>query len=108
MTLMNNRSEPARQQRQAAHILAQFLREHPDLPAIDWTISQHGLHAHLYLCDVDPYDDRDAFTAWSAALGLTHGPDRGPGLGLPGANDMHAYRLIDGVLVILTATIQPF
>jgi hypothetical protein len=108
MTLMNNRSEPARRQRQAAHILAQLLREHPDLPAIDWTVSQHGLHAHLYLCDVDPYDDRDAFTTWSAALGLTHGPDRGPGLGLPGANDMHAYRLIDGVLVILTATIQPF
>jgi hypothetical protein len=104
MTLMNNRSEPARRQRQAAHLLAQILREQPDLPTIDWTVSQHGLHAHLYLCDVDPYDERQAFTAWTTALGL----NPGPGQSLPGVNDLHAHRLIDGVLVILTATIHPF
>lgn len=103
-----SRPDPARRQRQAAHILTQLLREHPDLPAIDWTVSQHGLHAHFYLCDVDPCDDRTAFTAWTAALGLTHGPDRGPGRDLPGGNDMHAHRLIDDVLVILTATFHPF
>jgi hypothetical protein len=105
---MTNRSEPARRQRQAAHTLAQLLREHPDLPAIDWTVSQHGLHAHFYLCDVDPYDDRESFTAWTAALGLTHGPGPARGRGLTGASDMHAYRLIDGVLVILTATVHPY
>lgn len=103
-----SRPDPARRQCQSAHLLAQFLREHPDLPAIDWTVSQHGLHAHFYLCGVDPYDEGEAFTAWTTALGLTHGPDRGPGRRLPGANDMHAHRLIDDVLVILTATIHPF
>jgi hypothetical protein len=106
--MMSNQPEPARRQRLAAHLLAQFLREHPDLPAIDWAVSQHGLHAHFYLCDVDPYDDREAFTAWTTVLSLAHGPDRGPGWGPPGANDIHAYRFIDGVLVILTATIHPF
>ncbi|HET9875202.1 MAG TPA: hypothetical protein VFQ37_05480 [Mycobacterium sp.] len=100
---MSNRSEPARRQRQAAHLLAQLLREHPDLPTVDWTVSQHGLHAHLYLCDVDPYDQRDALATWITALGLTSGRR-----GIPGVNDMHAHRLIDGVLVILTATIHPF
>jgi hypothetical protein len=103
-----SRPDPARRQRQAAHLLAQFLREHPDLPAIDWTVSQHGLHAHFYLCDVDPYDEREALATWTTALGLTHGLDRGPGRGLPRASDMHAYRLIDDVLVILTATAHPF
>ena len=101
---MNNRSEPARRQRQAAHLLAQLLREHPDLPTVDWTVSQHGLHAHLYLCDVDPYDQRDALATWTTALALT--PEPTPGL--PGVNDINAHRFIDGVLVILTATIHPF
>jgi hypothetical protein len=101
---MNHRSEPAQRQRQAAHLLVQILREHPDLPTIDWTVSQHGLHAHLYLCDVDPNDERESFTAWTTELRLIPGPGRG----LPGVNDMHAHRLIDDVLVILTATIHPF
>jgi hypothetical protein len=101
---MNHRAEPAQRQRRAAHLLAQLLREHPDLPAIEWTVSQHGLHAHLYLCDVDPYDQRHDFTAWTTTLGLPPGP----GPGRPGVNDVHAYRFIDGVLVILTATIHPF
>jgi S-ribosylhomocysteine lyase LuxS involved in autoinducer biosynthesis len=103
-----SRPDPARRQHQAAHLLAQFLREHPDLPAIDWIVSQHGLHAHFYLCDVDAYDQRKAFAAWTTALGLAQAPHRGPDRGLPGASDMHAYRFIDDVLVILTATAHSF
>jgi hypothetical protein len=96
-------SDPARRQRHAAHLLALFLDQHPDLPAVDWTVSQHGLHAHLYLCDVDPYDQREALTAWTTALSLTRRSGRGLGV-----NDVTAYRLIDEVLVILTATNHPF
>lgn len=104
---MNSQSESARRQRQAANTLAQFLRDHPDLPVIDWTVTQHGPRAHLHLCEVDPRDDREAFTAWTTALGLAHGPDRGLGRLPLGANDARAYRFIDGVLVILTATVHP-
>ena len=103
-----NRPDPARRQRQAAHLLTQILCEHPGLPAIDWIVSQHGLHAHLYLCDVDPYDQRDALAAWTTALGLTHGPDHRSERILPGGADRHVYRFVDGVLVILTATVHPF
>jgi hypothetical protein len=108
---MNLGPDPARRLHEAAHMLAQFLREHPDLPAVDWTVSQHGLHAHFYMCDADPSSQRDAFTAWTPALALTPGRDREPGQRqrlLPGGADLHSYRIIDDVLVILTATIHPF
>jgi hypothetical protein len=104
--MMSPRPDPAARQRHAVHILAQLLREHPDLPVIDWTVSQHGLHAHLYLCHADPYDQRQAFTAWTTTLGLAHGRD--PGHGFLGASEIRAHRVIDGVLVILTATVHPF
>lgn len=99
-----SKPDPHRRQHHAAHLLTRLLHEHPGLPAIDWTVSQHGLHAHFYLCDVDPSNQREAFAAWRTALNLTHGP----GQGLPGVNDLHAYRYINDVLVILTATVQPF
>jgi hypothetical protein len=105
---MTPRPDPARRLREAARILAQFLNEHPDLPAIDWTVSQHGLHAHLSVCDVDPYTERDAFTAWTTALALTPGHDSKSGQRLPGGADLHTYRIIDDVLVLLTATTHPF
>jgi hypothetical protein len=102
---MGARPDPAQRQRQAARLLTRFLDAHPDLPTIDWTLSQYGLHAHFYLCHVDPCDDRKAFIAWTTAMGLTQG---NPGHGFLGADEIRAHRLIDDVLVILTATIHPF
>jgi putative transposase len=99
---MSNRSDPARRQRQATQLLDQILHDHPDLPIIDWTVGQHGLHAHFYLCDVDPYDEREAFTAWVTALDLTHGHS------ILAINEIRTHRLIDDVLVILTATVHPY
>lgn len=103
---MSPRPDPARRQRQAAHLLVGFLAEHPDLPLVDWTVSQHGLHAHFYLCAVDPCDDRDAFTAWTTAIGLAHA--HRPNYRVVTDEQITAHRVIDGVLVILTATIHPF
>jgi hypothetical protein len=103
---MSRRPDPAHRQRQAAHLLAGFLDDHPDLPPIDWTISQHGLHAHFYLRDVNPCDDREAFTAWTSAMGLAQ--TRARSHRVVSEAQISAHRVIDGVLVILTATVHPF
>jgi hypothetical protein len=103
---MSPRTDPAYRQRQAAHLLAGFLDDHPDLPPIDWSISQHGLHAHLNLCHVDPCDDREAFAAWTIVLGLAQAHT--PSYRVVGEEQITAHRVIDDVLVILTATAHPF
>lgn len=101
------RPEPAQRQRQAAHILTHLLDAHPDLPVLDWHVSAHALYAHVYICNVDPYaQSLDVFTAWTTILSLTQPDHPGP---IP-IDDVHlkAHRVIDGVPVILTATIHPF
>lgn len=95
-----------RRQRQAAHLLVRFLTEHPDLPLVDWTVSQHALHAHFYLCDVDPFDQRDAFTAWTTVIGLTR--IQRPTYRVIDDEKITAHRVIDDVLIIITASIHPF
>jgi hypothetical protein len=95
-----------RRQRQAAHLLVSFLTDHPDLPPVDWTVSQHGLHARFYLCAVDPRDDREAFTAWTTVIGLTHA--QRPTYHVIDDEQITARRTIDDVLVTLTATVHPF
>jgi hypothetical protein len=95
-----------RRQRQTANLLVRFLTEHPDLPLVDWTVSQHALYTHFYLCDVDTFDQRDASTAWTTMLGLTH--VQRPTYRVIDDEKITAYRTIDGVLVIITASIHPF
>jgi hypothetical protein len=103
---MNLGPDPARWQRQAAHILALLLREHASLPVLTWTITADGLHAHINLCDVDSDHDRRVFTTWAAALDLTHHPEP---VGEPTSPvHLHAHRHINGLLVTLTATIHPY
>ena len=100
---MSPTPDPAARQRHAAHLLAQLLRKHPDLPVLDWSVSPHRLHAQLYLCHADPNDQRAAFTAWTTTLSLAQ--PRDPGDGVP---EIHVHRYLDDVLVSLTATIHPF
>lgn len=103
---MNNQSEFARRQCQAAHVLALVLRQqHADLPALTWTITDR-LHAFIERCDVDSYRDRRVFTAWVTALNMTPHPE--PGGEATGTVQLHAHRHINGLLVTLTATIHPF
>jgi hypothetical protein len=103
---MSNQPEPARRQRQAAHILVLLLREHASLPVLTWTITADGLHAHIDLCDVDANRDRRVFTTWVAALDLTRHLEP---VGEPiSPVHLHAHRHINGLLVTLTATIHPF
>lgn len=101
---MNLEPDPARRQRQAAHILVLLLREHATLPVLTWTITADGLHAHIHLCDVDANRDRRVFTTWVAALDLTRHPEREP----TSPVHLHAHRHINGLLVTLTATVHPF
>lgn len=104
--MMSNRPEPARRQRQAAHILVRILREHADLPVLTWTITSGGLHAHIDLCDVEADRDRRVFTTWVTALNLNRHPD--PVNQATGTVHLHAHCRINGLLVTLTATIHPF
>jgi hypothetical protein len=99
---MNNRSEPARRQRQAAHILVLVLREHASLPLLTWTITADALHAHVDLCDVESDHDRRVFTTWAAALDMT--PHTQPDNQTAGTVHLHAHRHINGLLV----TVHPF
>jgi hypothetical protein len=102
---MTNQPELARRQRQAAHILVLVLREHADLPALTWTITD-ALHAHIDLCDVDSDRDRRVFTTWVTALNMTHHPE--PAGQAMGTVNLHAHRHINGLLVTLTATVHPY
>lgn len=103
---MSNRPDLARRQRQAAHILVLVLRAHADLPALTWTITPDGLHAHIDLCEVDADRDRRVFTTWVTALDMTRHPES---VGqATGTAHLHAHRHINGLLVTLTATIHPF
>jgi hypothetical protein len=103
---MNPGLDPARRQRQAAHILVLLLREHASLPVLTWTITVNGLHAHVDLCDVDSDRDRRVFTTWVAALHLTPHPE--PASEPTSPAHLHAHRHINGLLVTLTATVHPF
>jgi hypothetical protein len=98
----------AQRQRQAAHMLTRLLGEHPDLPVLDWHVSAEALYAHVYICDVDnPHGlNRDVFTAWTTTLSLTR-PEL-PALFVVDDAHLQAHRVIDGVPVIITATVHPF
>jgi hypothetical protein len=98
--------DPARRQRQAAHILALVLRENPHLPVITWTVTPTALHGHADLCDVNPGRDRQVFTAWAAALDLAEHPDPEPDPRGPAR--LRAARNVAGLPVVLTATVHPF
>lgn len=104
---MTNQPELARRQRQAAHILVLVLREHTDLPALTWTITD-ALHAHIDLCDVDSDRDRQVFTTWVTALNMTHHPEHAAKATGMGTVNLHAHRHINGLLVTLTATVHPY
>lgn len=57
-------------QREAARYLAVILDEHPDLPAINWTISRTGgIAGGIDTLALAP-EVRATFTAWQQALGL--------------------------------------
>lgn len=102
--------DPARRQRlrQAAHILALTLRAHPDLPVLTWTVTPDTLRAHVDVCDLEPGRDRQVFTAWATALDPTGNPDPEPVLDTWGMTHLRANRHVNGLPVILTATVHPF
>lgn len=59
-------------QREAARELAAILDEHPDLPAITWTISRTGgITGGIDTLALAP-EVRATFAAWQQALGLDH------------------------------------
>jgi hypothetical protein len=98
----------ARRQRQAAHILTLILREHSHLPVLTWTVTPTALHAHVDVCDLEPGRDRQGFTAWATALDPTQHPDPEPVLDTWGTTHLRANRHVNGLPVVLTATIHPY
>lgn len=94
--------------RQAAFILALTLREHPDLPVLTWTVTPDFLHGHVDVCDLEPGRDRQVFTSWANALAPTEHPDPEPVLDTSGTTRLRAHRYVNGLAIILTATVHPF
>ena len=96
-----------RRLRQAAHLLVLFLRQHPDLPVLAWTVTPDALHGHADLCDASDRN-RQVFTTWTQALALTDYSDPDPTSDDWETHQLHAHGRINGLLVILTATRRPF
>lgn len=94
--------------RQAAFVLALTLREHPDLPVLTWTVTPDLLHAHVDACDLETDRGRQAFTAWAETLAPAGHPDPEPVLDTSGTTHLRADRHVNGLPVILTATVYPF
>ena len=93
--------------RHAAVILTFTLREHPDLPVLTWTVTPDFLRGHVDVCDLEPGRDRQVFTAWANALAPSAYPDPDPVLDTSGTTHLRANRYVNGLAVILTATVHP-
>jgi hypothetical protein len=106
---MSNPDRARRQRlRQTTQVVVALLREHPDLPALTWTITPDCLRGHAEVCDVDPSLDRAVFTVWADALTPGAYPDPEPILDSCGLTHLRANRYVTGLPVILTATVHPF
>ncbi|MGH9259141.1 MAG: hypothetical protein ACRD08_04465 [Acidimicrobiales bacterium] len=96
-----------RKLRQAAHLLILFLRQHPDLPPLIWTVAPDALHAHAGLCDVSDRN-RQVFTTWAQALSLTDYSDLEPTDNDWDVQWLRAHGRFAGMPVFLTASLRPF
>ena len=94
--------------RQSAGLLVFVLGEHRELPVLTWTVTPQVLIGHADLCEVGPGPGRQVFTAWADALRASEGADPAPELDGGGLTRLRANRRVNGVPVVLTATVHPF
>ncbi len=94
--------------RQAALVLVLVLDQHRDLPVLSWTVTADVLQAHADVCDLDPGRDRRVFTAWAQALPASEGRDPAPVVDDAGVTRLRAVRRVNGLPVVLTATVHPY
>ena len=94
--------------RQSAGLLVLLLAEHRELPVLTWTVTPHVLLGHADVCEVDSGPGRQEFTAWADALPALEGEDPAPVLDEWGVTRLRANRRVNGVPVVLTATVHPF
>lgn len=103
---MNPRPDP--RLRMSAHALNLILREHRDLPDLNWTVTRHGLTGHVRVDGFDPDRERAIFAVWTTALDLQR-LDNQPGC--PGCIDPRTLRsagTVHSTTVAITATIHAF
>jgi hypothetical protein len=94
--------------RQSAGLLVFVLGEHRELPVLTWTVTPHVLLGHADVCEVDSGPGREEFTAWADALPASEGADPAPVLEEWGVTMLRANRRVNGVPIVLTATVHPF
>jgi hypothetical protein len=109
MSMTSPEPEPLqrRRLRQAAHLLVLFLRRHPDLPVLAWTVAPDALRGHADLCDTSDRN-RQVFTTWAQELALTDHSDPEPTSNEWEIHRLRAHGRVSGLPVILTATLRPF
>jgi hypothetical protein len=101
-------ADRARRLRRAAGVLVSVLGRHPDLPVLTWTVTPEAVSGHVDVCDLDSGCDRRVFAVWADALPASEGPDPDPALDDSGVTRLRASRRVDGVSVMLTASVHPF
>lgn len=109
MNIASPEPEPVqrRRLRQAAHLLILFLRQHPDLPPLIWTVAPDALRGHADLTDA--YErNRQVFTTWTRALSLTDYSDPEPTDDDWEIHRLRAHGRFNGMPVFLAATLRPF
>ena len=94
--------------RQSAGVLVFVLDEHRELPVLTWTVTAEVLFGHAVLCEVGPGPGRRVFEVWADALPASEGCDPLPVLDESGLTRLRANRRVNGVPVVLTATVHPF